>query len=136
MIPLGKVVRLIRKLAKTGYWQLIYSQSKEINDVGLFENRRDFSEVQTAFLSYLAFYYNLYLDVAMGEIEDIVFKDEIYEDGYILYKNKKDRDDVKKGAVSDKSIPNIPNIPKSGKGINRLTQQISNQNKWVFKRKD
>jgi len=82
----------IRRLAKTSRYQTLYSQSKELH-LQLFDNISRLSDLQIEFLNWLGFYANLYLELALGEITDIVFEDEIYEDAYSYYKRHKDKKD-------------------------------------------
>ena len=84
------LVHSLRKLAKSSYYQVLYSQAKELK-LNIFENTNNFTELQVSFLNYLSFYNNLYLDYSLGEVSEFIFTDEIYEDAYIYYKNKKRR---------------------------------------------
>ena len=85
----------MRDLAKSNYYQTLYLQAKEMN-ISLFKNDRDFTDLQVAFLNDLSFYSNLYMDLAMGEITEIIFQDPIYEDAYQQYKINKQRKDTEK----------------------------------------
>ena len=78
-------VEMMRDLAKTNYYQTLYIQSKDMK-MSLFKNDRDFTDLQVSFLNDLNFYSNLYTDLAMGEISEIIFEDQIYEDAYQQYK--------------------------------------------------
>ena len=80
----------IRKLAKSSYYQTIYSIGKE-HDFKIFENNINLTDLQITFLKYLGFYSSFLTDVAMGDVDEVVLKYEIYEDAYMLYKSKKDR---------------------------------------------
>ena len=94
------VTSLIRKLAKSNYYQNLYALSKDIPSLRIFQNDRDFTQIQMLFLKYLNFYYNLNMDIALGEVTDVVLKDELYEDAYMMYKNKKDK--TKEGTQNKK----------------------------------
>ena len=87
----------IRKLARSDYWQSLYARAKEISTIGLFKNRRDFSDVQVNFLNWLEIYSSLYGDLYTKEqyISEKVINDEIRCDAYLLYRRKK-RDKEKK----------------------------------------
>lgn len=78
----------------------------------LFKNNTDFTQVQMLFLKYVSFYYNLSMDIALGEVTDIVLQDDLYADAYTMYKNKKD-----KGIDRNKDVKN--NTPSS---------------QWIFKK--
>jgi len=91
----------IRALAKKIENQNIYVACKEIPTLKLFNNDKDLSKLQCIYLSYLIFYYNLNMEVALKKVSKKVFDNEIFEDAYSIYKqnkkedipkNKKDRD--------------------------------------------
>lgn len=88
------IVTLIRKLAKTSYYQCLYSNAKELH-LKLFKNELNYNKNQILFLQYLNFYSSLNLDVTVGDVDKIVFENTIYEDAYSLYKIKK-RDEEQK----------------------------------------
>lgn len=90
-----ELVTLLRKLAKSDYWQTVYNQSKE-GHLQLFNNVTDFTDIQIRFIKYLGYYYALFTDIAMGDVSEVVLEDEIYEDSYMLYKSKKDKVDFRK----------------------------------------
>jgi hypothetical protein len=68
-----------RRLAKSNHYQMLYSQAKEMH-LRLFENNFELSRLQETFLNYLLFYHNIYTDIAMKEVDEIVVENEIYED--------------------------------------------------------
>ena len=102
----------LRKLAKSEYYQTIFAQ-KEMG-LKIFKNEIDLSLLQISFLNFLNFYSSLYLDYALGDIDDVVFTDEIYEDAYNFYRNKQRRE------------------PKTKKG-NKEGQKAATDINWVFK---
>ena len=103
MIP--DITGKIRILAKSNYWQTTYSASKEIG-IELFENKRDLTSIQSVFINLLGFYDSLFTDIVLQEIDDIVLKNEIYEDAYMYYRRKKQKkDDTFKGRI-DSISPN------------------------------
>jgi len=85
----------------------------------LFANNIGFSELQILFLNYLGFYSSLNMDVSMGDVTEIVFEDEIYEDAYMYYKNK-----VDKKKLADKNFTKQP----------RQDSSDSPQSQWVFRK--
>ena len=110
-IPKGdNFISVIRTIAKDSYWQSLYTLAKEFH-TNLLENSRDYTPIQFTFISYLEFYSSLNMDVAMGEVTDIVFEDELYEDGYAMYRNKSRKDKKKLKAPTEEPT-----------------------NSWVFKR--
>jgi hypothetical protein len=95
----SNVFSIIRKIAKSNKWQTIFAYAKELN-IKMFENESDLTNLQLTFLKYLNFYNSIYTDVALGEVDEDVLKDEIFEDSYILYRNK----NIGKTRRQDKSI--------------------------------
>ena len=109
------ITKTLRNLAKSDYYQSLFSLGKELHTINIFSNNIDFSEIQMMFLKYLSMYSVLYLDIALGDIDDRVLENEVYEDSYLMYKNKKDK---------EKNKPNkIQKPPSSPLGVNR----------WIFK---
>ena len=104
LIGLNTLYRVLRKLAKTNRYQTLYSNSKE-GCVNLFGNTADYTDFQVAFLQYLSFYNSLSIDVYMGDVGEVVYEDEIYEDAYIHYKNK----------IKAKKKLQQPSLPKTNK---------------------
>ena len=110
-----EIHKYIRQLAKSDYYQSLFSLGKEHSNLNIFKNNMDFTEIQMLFLRFLNFYSSLYLDIALGDVDDIVLKDEIYEDSYMYFKNKKDK-------LKTKDI----NISKD--------KQTIGTSRWVFKK--
>ncbi len=111
-------VNSLKKLAKNNYYQTIYSQAKELK-LKIFKNDDDYTYLQARFLGFLSFYSGLYLDYALGDVDELIFKNEIYEDAYMEYKNKKNKEKLKEPERFD-TTKNI-----TGK-------EIVNKSKWVF----
>jgi hypothetical protein len=98
------IEEIIRDLTKSNYYQTLYNQAKEVN-IQLFQNIRDFTGLQVLFMSYLSFYNNLFTDILLDEVDELVLTDKIFEDAYMYYKrhskpdykqNKKDTDNLNK----------------------------------------
>jgi hypothetical protein len=115
--------KIIRKLAKSLYYQTIYGNEKNAN-LRIFDNDSDFTMLQIRFLNDLSFYNMLYMDLNLGEVDDRIFQDEIYEDAYMFYKSKKDNP---RARMDNRPSPVLP-VKDKGK----TTQNISS---WVFKTK-
>jgi len=100
----------IRKLARSLKWQSLYSRAKELN-IQLFDNIKDFSDLQVMFLQYLEFYHNLYVDLYLNEpmISEEVIENDLWADSYISWK-KKNRDKTDKDNNNNKK--NFTTIPK------------------------
>jgi len=107
-------ISLLRKLAKSQHYQDLYVLSKELN-LQFFDNANKFSPIQILFLKYVTFYYGISMDISLGEVCAVVLEDEIYEDSYSLYKNKKDKKAYKQGAQQN------------------TEENIGKTSKWLFK---
>ena len=116
------LIKRVRQLAKTSYWQTIYSSVKELH-LQLFFNVTDFSELQILMMNYLGFYTALNMDIALGEVSDMVLEDEIYEEAYMYYKQKVDK----------KKIAERPK-PQQSTQANLNKEEIHPQVNWVFKK--
>ena len=119
-----KIFKLIRKLARTNYYETIYNQEKV--KLKLFENEKDLTMIQLNFLNYLGFYSNLFLDAAMGEIEDKIIDDDIYADAYMYYKHKIENKE-RFNKFQNLSNMNTLNIQKDNK-------VKVNSSQWVFRK--
>jgi len=84
----------LRRLAKTDYYQSMYTASKELG-LQLFRNNTDLTKMQLWFLAYMSIYNVINTDIAMGEIGERVLENEIYEDAYLIYKKKQFTKDLK-----------------------------------------
>jgi len=72
-------LRILRNLAKSDRWQIIYNRAKELGTIKLFDNDSDLTKAQILFLYYLELYSSLYRDLASHEpyISEAVIDDEI-----------------------------------------------------------
>lgn len=118
-------VGTIRKLAKTPKFQIIYSNAKEAG-LKIFRNNGDYTDLQLLFLNFLSLYSTLNLDIALGEIDDIVLDNEIYEDAYLFHKRKSRGD---KNEDLNKTMHNYNRPHNATKPKYTETQQST----WVFK---
>jgi len=114
------IEKIVRELAKSHYWQTVYSNAKELG-LKLFKNDTDFTSLQIMFLNYLNFYGVINMDIALNEVSDKVLDNFIYEDAYMYYRTKKSRDNL-----SD--IKSLTDIKSMRQDNNKQTIQ------WVFKR--
>ena len=103
-------VDIIRELAKLDESQNLYILSKEIGTIKIFENDRNFTYIQNLFLKYLSFYYTLYTDIALGDVSDIVLKNFIREDAYIMYKNKSEKERFRNKPLTERNKNDINTI--------------------------
>lgn len=114
----------IRKLARNNYYQILYNRAKELGNIQLFDNTKDFTKIQIIFLQYLELYANAYLDLALNEdlISDEVVDDWIRLDSYFLYKNKQRKDkklDKKNNRSNRKITDRIIFRPNRGKKLHK-----------------
>lgn len=112
---------LVRQLAKSDYYQNIYALSKERSYFKLFKNEDEFTDLQIMFLKYLNFYSTIFTDIALGDVTEIILKDFIYEDAYIMYKNRSETGKLKeskKNSEKEEVVPSsrwiFKNPPKVG----------------------
>jgi len=99
----------IRRLARSSYWQFLYSRAKEMgNNIKLFNNNRDFSFIQILFMRWLEIYHILYSDLRSGVnyLDEKIIKNDLRTDAYLLYRNK-DKDKNKPKKVNNTNIPTI-----------------------------
>lgn len=77
----------LRTLAKSSYYQTMFTFMKE-GPFQLFENVRDLTSLQLEFLVYLSFYHAIQTDIYLGEVDEQVLDNYVYEDAYCTYKNE------------------------------------------------
>ncbi len=104
------MIKYIRKLARSGKYQLLYAKTKEISNIRIFENDINFSGLQLEFLYWLSVYNNLYQDLAMKEkyLTKEVINDDIECDAYVYWKSKqKDKKEIKEVKTNVTGIPSL-----------------------------
>lgn len=117
------IIKLLRNLAKSDKWQIIYNRAKEIGTIKLFNNDSDFTKVQIMFLYYLELYASLYKDLGSHEpyISEDVINDSIRCEAYIFwrstqkYKEQKQKSNSKKRGKKIDKKTNIPHMIFHGK---------------------
>ncbi len=110
------VYKYLRLLAKSNYYQNIYSLGKDMPSLKLFENERDFTDIQMSFLKFLSFYSAVLLDIALGDVDEIVLDNDIYTDSYMVYKSKKEKKVIAGGGTQN-------------------DKEVIGGSKWIFKSK-
>jgi len=101
---------LLRKLACSIEWQILYARCKDCNGIKLFDNDKDFSALQLSFLSFLEMYNNVYLDIATGEelMDDKRIQDPMLVDAYLVYKKEEKKNkDKKETSQNNTGIPTL-----------------------------
>jgi len=97
---------VLKKLAKSDSWQILYNRAKEIGTLKLFNNASDLSGVQVFFLYLLQMYNVLYQDLAESRdyITEEVIEDDIRTEAYLLLRrelrNKKTKKNYNKKEVN------------------------------------
>lgn len=81
----------VRELAKTQYWQSVYSSSQDCSGIHLFENSTNFSGIQVMFLYWLRVYSLLHEELHNQEwsnLNDKVIADDIHCDAFLYWRSK------------------------------------------------
>jgi len=81
----------IRKLARSNYWQNLYQSSKDCSGINLFENKENFSGLQTLFLYWLSIYDLLFKELRDKEwkyLSEKVIEDDARVDAFLYYRGK------------------------------------------------
>jgi len=84
------IEKMIRKLARSIYYQNIYRSAKEIN-INLFENQHNFSGLQSLFLFWLSVYETLYSELNQKEfkyLDENVLEDDIRCDAFLYWRSQ------------------------------------------------
>lgn len=116
------IYTISRELSSKNYYQTIYANAKEIG-IKLFENDTGLTEIQIYFLNYLNYYQNLNTDIILGDVNEIVRDNFIFEDAYMLYKRK------------NKNTPGFPKDEKpSGKNREQTKEVVKTTSHFVFRR--
>ena len=103
----------LRALARSTHWQIVYSRSKEMAQIGLFKNQNDYTPLQIAFLQWLELYHSLEVDLSSKKpyISREIIEDDIRVDAYLHWRDshsdktdkeiseEKNNDELHDGAV-------------------------------------
>lgn len=117
----------LRKIAKSSHWQSLYSASKELATVGLFDNTTNLSGCQVRFLYWLRVYDMLYSELARFEdvyLTQAVIDDYGRTDSYLIYRKHKHDYEWKEHRKNERDTkmqnrnPNRRNSGSSGKRTN------------------
>jgi len=120
------IEKQIRKLARSIFWQNIYRTAKEIGTIQLFENKTNFSGLQSLFLFWLSVYESLYTDLAHKEwkyLDEKVIESDIRCDAFLYFRsqmreqeisNHKRDEQISKLKLKDKSNVSTFNIDFQG----------------------
>ena len=108
------IMQELRDLAKTSYYQTLFSTAKQLN-LQIFNNNKDFSTLQIMFLSYLNFYKVLFEEIAHDEVSELVLKKHLYEDAYMQFRSENYK---RAKRQSEKSSEPMPRASKGKSKIN------------------
>lgn len=108
---------ILRKLAKSDKYQILYNRAKDIHGINLFLNKEDFTYIQIMFLHWLNIYSSLYMDLVRGEqyISQEVINNPTRTDAYLIYKHKmmkKQREEERHPNKKKKERAPAPDMPK------------------------
>jgi len=116
----------LRKLAKSNYYQNLFSASQKCYGVALFCNQHTFTGMQVRFLYWLSVYDMLYSELAKHEdahLTEAVIDDNIRTDAYLVYRNKKHEHLWKKYRREEKLAEHKSRHPKKHqKGKSQLIE--------------
>ena len=89
--------KLLKKLARSNKWQVLYNRAKELGTLRLFKNDIDLTKIQIWTLYFLEMYSSLYTDLAMNEdfISEDVIEDDLRTEAYLLYRKEKSKKENK-----------------------------------------
>lgn len=106
--------KLLKKLARSNRWQILYNRCKELGTLRLFKNDIDLGNHQIWILYYSEMYSSLYTDLAMNEeyISEEVIEDDLRCEAYLLYRKEKNKKDKHKKYTDKEDTKITPsNIP-------------------------
>jgi len=86
----------IRKLARSTYWQALYSAGQDGINVGFFINNDSLSGLQILLLQWIQTYNSVYTDLAKKEsmfLTNAVIVDDIRCDAYLCIRRKKNAEE-------------------------------------------
>ena len=93
---MNNIYYTLRKLARSVRVQNLFVVVKEINNIRLFKNSYDLSNLQNIYLSYLYNAHMINTDIVIDKISKHVFDNEIMEDSYLIWKQKSNKKTDKK----------------------------------------
>lgn len=91
-------IEVIRKLARSQFYQNLYSASKEIN-IKIFDNDTNYSGLQSIFLYWLRVYDLLYSEMAQKEwkyLDEKVIEDDVRTDAFLHWRGLQRNNEIDK----------------------------------------
>lgn len=105
--------KILKRLAKSDKWQIVYDKSKKLGSLRLFNNTSDLSKVQIYFLHLLGIYDILFTDLFMKKdyMDESILNDELRIEAYLLLRqelnNPKNSKENKKNKQRSKEVPSM-----------------------------
>jgi hypothetical protein len=106
-----QVESIIRKLARSTYYQQLFHSSKNCNGIYLFENQTNFSGIQSLFLYWLETYSLLFKELSQLEWENLdekVLKDDYRTDCFLYWRSKFIEKEIRKAKKEEKKAKKKP----------------------------
>jgi hypothetical protein len=122
-------IEIVRKLARSSYWQNIYSTSKDIGSIRIFDNQTNFSGLQSLFLYWLKVYDLLYTELIQKEwkhLDEEVIDNDARCDAFLYWRSLEKEKEMNKYKQEQKA--NNLNFKKPGK-VSFFEVDLSNGNK-------
>jgi len=90
--------RIIRKLARSDYYQFLYSKAKDLHNLKIINNIKDLTGIQIMLLRWLEAYNIMSQDILLNEkyINEEVIEDDIRSEAYLVYRHWKNQEEHKK----------------------------------------
>jgi hypothetical protein len=120
-----EIISILRELAKSDKFQTLFMLSKE-GSFTFFKNRYDYSAYQMLFINLLSTYHNIYTEISLDYVDEIVLNNETYEDAYLYYRRKVGVDELMKNGANNTERP-----VNSNQKIGQEKSQTSFS--WLFK---
>jgi len=99
------LTRKLRKLAKSKHWQTIFSASKMLGGIELFNNKTTFTNIQLSFINWLAYYNNLNFYLEDGSMPEWAYENDLYIDAFMHYKLKEEKKEKAKAKEENVKQP-------------------------------
>ena len=99
-------IEMIRKLARSSYWQSIFTASKEVGSLRLFDNDGNYSGLQSTFLYWLRVYDLLYSELSQKEwkyLDEKVIENDIRCDAFLYWRGQTREAELNKNKQEQKT---------------------------------
>jgi hypothetical protein len=99
-------IDVIRKLARSTYYQNIYSAAKDVGSIRLFDNQNNYSGLQSLFLYWLKVYDLLYTELSQKEwkyLSEDVINDDCRCDAFLYWRGMMRENDLLKSKQEQKT---------------------------------